>query len=84
MEISQNFVAFSEYMNFTTKSSIYFSEKNCAANYVVSLEVYDGFNGLKDFEAMKAGKSATQPWLSCQYNKNTLVDHPSSVCTTYK
>ena len=32
----------------------------------------------QDFEAMKAGKSAIRPWLSCQYNENTLVDlrHP--------
>ena len=30
----------------------------------------------KDFEAMKAGKSAIQPWLSCQYTKNTLMDKP--------
>ena len=28
---------------------------------------------------MKAGKSAIRPWLSCQYNENTLVDRPSSV-----
>ena len=28
---------------------------------------------------MKAGKSAIWPWLVCQYNKNTLVDLPSSV-----
>ena len=27
----------------------------------------------KDFEAMKAGKSALWPWLICQYNENTLV-----------
>ena len=41
----------------------------------------DGFNfhRSKDFEAMKAGKLAIWPWLSCQYNKNTLVDLPSSV-----
>ena len=28
---------------------------------------------------MKAGKSAIQPWLTCQYNENLLVDLPSSV-----
>ena len=28
----------------------------------------------KAFEAMKAGKLAIWPWLSCQYNKNMLVD----------
>ena len=28
---------------------------------------------------MKAGKSAIRSWLSCQYNKNTVVDLPSSV-----
>ena len=28
---------------------------------------------------MKAGNSAIQPWLSCQYNENTVVDLPSSV-----
>ena len=32
---------------------------------------------------MKAGMSAIRPWLSCQYNKNTLVDLPSSVVYTY-
>ena len=37
------------------------------------------FHRSKDFEAMKAGKSAIRPWLSCQYNENTLVDLPSSV-----
>ena len=33
----------------------------------------------KDFEAMKARKSAIRPWLTCQYNENMLVDLPSSV-----
>ena len=28
---------------------------------------------------MKAGKLAIRPWLSCPYNKHTLVDLPSSV-----
>ena len=28
---------------------------------------------------MKAGKSAIRPWMICQYNKNMLVDLPSSV-----
>ena len=37
------------------------------------------FHRPKYFEAMKAGKSAIWPWLSCQYNENTLVDLPSSV-----
>ena len=32
-----------------------------------------------DFEAMKAGKSAIRPWLSCPYNEHRLVDLPSSV-----
>ena len=36
----------------------------------------------KDFEAMKAGKLAIWPWLSCPYNENTLVDLPSSVDLT--
>ena len=36
----------------------------------------------KEFEALKAGKSAIRPWLSCQYNENTLVDLPSSVSTS--
>ena len=31
---------------------------------------------------MKARKSAIQPWLSCPYNENTLVDLPSSVWQT--
>ena len=30
----------------------------------------------KDFEAMKAGKLAIRPWLSCQYTENTLMDKP--------
>ena len=37
-----------------------------------------------DFEAMKAGKLAIWPWLICQYNKNTLVDLPSSVSRSNK
>ena len=37
------------------------------------------FHRSKDFEAMKAGKLPIWPWLSCQYNENTLVDLPSSV-----
>ena len=37
------------------------------------------FHRLKDFEAMKAGKLAIQPWLSCPFSENTLVDLPSSV-----
>ena len=37
------------------------------------------FHRSKDFEAMKAGKMAIPPWLSCQYNENTLVNLPSSV-----
>ena len=35
------------------------------------------------FEAMKAGKLAIQPWLSCPYNKHTLVDLPSFVFTLH-
>ena len=27
---------------------------------------------------MKAGRSTIWPWLSCHYNKNTLMDLPSS------
>ena len=37
------------------------------------------FHRSKYFEAMKAGKLAILPWLSCQYNENTLLDLPSSV-----
>ena len=37
------------------------------------------FHRSKDFEAMMSGKSAIWPWLGCQYNKNTLMDLPSSV-----
>ena len=37
------------------------------------------FHRSKDFEAMKAGKSAIQPRLSCQYSENMLMDLPSSV-----
>ena len=40
---------------------------------------YMMFHRSKDFEAKKAGKLAIQPWLRCQYNKNTLVDLPSSM-----
>ena len=32
---------------------------------------------------MKAGKLAIWPWLSCPYNKNALVDLPSSVVPDY-
>ena len=34
---------------------------------------------LKHFEAMKVGKLSIQSWLSCPYDKNMLVDLPSSV-----
>ena len=75
------------------KSSIWFTEQHifkiiiyffntskCAANYVISFEVYDGFIARsKDFEAMKTGKLAIRPWLSCPYNEITLVDLQSSV-----
>ena len=37
------------------------------------------FHGSKCFEAMKAGKLAIRPRLSCQYSKNMLMDLPSSV-----
>ena len=37
------------------------------------------FHRSKDFEAMKAGKSAFRPWLSCPYNEHMLVDLLSSV-----
>ena len=37
------------------------------------------FHRSKDFEAMKAGKSAIWPWLSYLYNEHMLVDLPSSV-----
>ena len=53
-----------------------FNTSKCAATYDISFEVYDGF------EAMKAGKLAIWPWLSCPYDKNTHVDLPSSVCLT--
>ena len=33
----------------------------------------------KDFEAMKTGKLAIWPWLSCPYNNHTLVNLQSSV-----
>ena len=74
------------------KSSIWFTEKHifkiiiyffnaskCAANYVISFEVYDGFLGQNVFEVMKAGKLAIRPWLRCPSNEHTLVDFPSSV-----
>ena len=35
-----------------------------------------GFYRSKGFEAMKAGKLAIQPWLSCRVTKNTLMDEP--------
>jgi hypothetical protein len=65
--------------NTFSKLSYIFNISKCAANYVISFEVYDGFIGQKDFKAMKAGKLAIRPWLSCPCNKNTLVDLPSSV-----
>ena len=37
----------------------------------------------KDFEAMKARKSAIWLWLSCPYNEHTLVDLPSFVVMGY-
>ena len=77
------------------KSSIWFTEKDifktiiysfntskCVANYVISFEVVGWFHSSKDFEAMKAGKLAIRPWLSCPYIENALVDFPSSVAAT--
>ena len=66
------------------KSSIFkiiiyiFNTSKFAANYVISIEVYDDFIGQKT-EAMKSGKLAIRPWLSCPYNEHMLVDLPSSV-----
>ena len=37
------------------------------------------FHRSKDFEAIKAGKLAIRPWLSCQYTENTLMDEPSDL-----
>ena len=55
----------------------FFNTSKCAVN---SFEVYIWwFHRSKYFEAMKAGKLAIRPWLSCQYNENTLVDLPSSM-----
>jgi hypothetical protein len=74
------------------KSSIWFTEKHiikiiiyfsntskCPANYVISFELFDGFKGQKKFEDLMARKSVIRPWLSCLYNKNTILDLPSSV-----
>ena len=74
------------------KSSIWFTEKHikiilyffntskCTANYFILFDVHIWwFHRSKDFEAMKAWKSAIRPWLICQYNENTLVDLLSSV-----
>ena len=58
-----------------------FNTSKCAANYVISFELYDGFIS-QDFEVMKAGKLAIWPWMSCPYNKHTLVDLPSSMGST--
>ena len=78
------------------KSSIWFTEKHIfkiiiyffntskfAANYVLSFEVYDGFIGQKILKIWRQESWPFRPvWLSCQYNKNTLVDLPSSVTLT--
>ena len=37
------------------------------------------FHWSKDYEAMKAGKLAIRPWLSCPYSEHRLVDLPSSL-----
>ena len=42
------------------------------------------FHGSNDFEAMKAGKLAIWPWLSCPYNKHRLVDLQSSMLASSK
>ena len=42
------------------------------------------FHTWKDFEAMKAGKLAFEPWLICPYNKNTLMDLLYSVIESKK
>ena len=39
-----------------------------------------GFYRSKGFEAMKAGKLAILPWLSCLFTENILMDEP---CTYY-
>ena len=33
----------------------------------------------KDFEAMKVGKLAIQPWLSCLYYEHAIMDLPYSM-----
>ena len=54
--------------NTFSKSSFFFDRTKYAINYVISSEVYDGFID----QAMKPGKLAIRPWLSCPYNKHTL------------
>ena len=56
--------------------SYLFSTSKCASNYVISFEIYDGFIVQN---ILKAGKLSIWPQLSCPYNKNTLMDLPSSV-----
>ena len=42
------------------------------------------FHRSKDFEAMKAGKLAIQPLLSCPYDQHRLEDIPSFMVVTVK
>ena len=60
---------------FSKLSYIFFNTSKCATDYVISFEVLIWwFHRSKDFEAIKSVKLAIRPWLSCRYNKNTLVD----------
>ena len=59
------------------KIIIFYSASSCHFSSGISW-----FHRSKDFEAIKAGKSAIRPWLVCQYNKNTFMDLPSSVVTS--
>ena len=63
---------------------IFFNTSICAANYVISFEVFDGFIGqnflkLWREETWPFGWGASRPWMFCQYKENRLVELPSSV-----
>ena len=83
---------FDYFLLLLSKSSIWSKEKHFFLNYHIFFwyikmchELQHLIWGIwqlhrsKDFEAMKAGKLAIRPWMSCQYTKNTLMDKPCHI-----
>ena len=66
---------------------IFFNTLKCAANYVISFEVYDSFIGQK---ILKLWRQESRPLAELQHTENTLMEEPwlqpklsLKICRTY-